>query len=73
MKNVEHSFYFVNANVLNLLYIGKKKKNAEGSIWPHDLEATQNPEQPNGHLALDSNSFKMQFSIKSLPLKVFQF
>ena len=57
MKNVDHSFYFVNANVLNLLYI--EKKNSEGSIWPHDMEAMQNPEQPNGHLALDSNSLKM--------------
>ena len=26
MKNVEYSFYFVNANVLNLLYIEKEKK-----------------------------------------------
>lgn len=41
MKNVEYSFYFVNANVLNLLYI-EKEKNAEGSIWPHDLEVMQN-------------------------------
>lgn len=38
MKNVEYSFYFVNTNVLNLLPT-EEEKNAEGTIWPRDLEA----------------------------------